>query len=170
MMAGVAGFGALALFLILGLWWAGVRERPVYERPGILIRPWFPATFQLARGLLFAIGWILAARSFPRAAAGLALLLLAAAAWKKLVASRGYRRRMFRRAFEAERARDPAAGDVQILRRILHALHPRWGDELIEQIATDQPTPEGGADMVVRIERGGLPQGFHPLRMLRRGG
>ena len=169
MMAGLAGFGALALFLMLGLWWAGIRERPVYERPAFLIRPWFPPSFRLLRGLLFVLGWALAVSSSPRAAAALALALLVAAAWKKLVASRGYRRRMFRRAFEAERKRDPSAGDVQILRRILHTLHPRWGDELIEQIATDQPTPEGVADMVVRMERGGLPRGFHPLRMLHRG-
>ena len=170
MMGGLAGFAALALFLILGLWWAGVRERPVYERPAVLIQSWFSPMFRLARGLLFAAGWFLAVPAFPRISAGLALALIAAAGWKGFVASRGYRRRMFRRAFEAERARDPAAGDVQILRRILHALHPRWGDELIEQIATDQPTPEGVADMVVRMERGGLPRGFHPLRMLRRRG
>jgi hypothetical protein len=75
---------------------------------------------------------------------------------------------MIRRAFEREKSRDPAASDVQILIRILHALHPRWGEELIEQIATDNPTPEGVADMVIRMERGALPSGFHPSRLLRR--
>jgi hypothetical protein len=76
---------------------------------------------------------------------------------------------MIREAFEKERARDPSASDKQILHRILGSLHGRWGDELIEQIVADHPTPEGVADMVVRLERGALPSGFHPSRILRGG-
>jgi len=95
-------------------------------------------------------------------------VLLALASWKRYLHSRRHRQRMIRRAFEKERARDPAASDVQILQRILHSLHGRWGEELIEQIAADNPTPEGVSDMVLRIERGALPPGFSPSRMLRR--
>jgi len=74
---------------------------------------------------------------------------------------------MIRQAFDRERARDPSASDAQILQRILLSLHGLWGQELVEQIVADNPTPEGAADMVVRMERGALPTGFHPSRLLR---
>jgi hypothetical protein len=125
-------------------------------------------TFKSIRWLSFLAGWGLSGAVFPRAALLLALALAAAWSWKRFLQGRRFRHRMIRQAFLRERARDPAATDVQILQRILHSMHPRWGEELIEQIATDNPTPEGVSDMVLRIERGALPQGFSPSRMLRR--
>jgi hypothetical protein len=165
---GFAGFALLTAFVLSGLWLDHSRERPVYERPAILIHPRFWIAYSSLRWLSFLIGWILSAAVYPRAAALLALALTVAWLWKRLLKGRRFRHRMIRQAFKRERARDPAASDVQILQRILHAMHPRWGEELIEQIATDNPTPEGVSDMVLRIERGALPAGFSPSRMLRR--
>ena len=155
-------------FLLLGLWWENVRERPVYDRPPILIHPSFRASFQAVRALLFLGGWFFAGRAFPRSAALLAAILLGAAAWKRYLRGRFHRRRMFRRAFEREKGRDPAATDRQILQRILYSLHPRWGEELIEQMVADQPNPDAVADMVVRMERGALSAAFGPDRLFRR--
>ena len=167
-MAGILGFMGLSAFLVLGLWWENVRERPVYERPPLLVHPFFRASFRALRGTLFLGGWFLAGRTFPRSTLLLAVLLLAAWAWRRYLRSRFHRRRMFRRAFEGERGRDPLATDHQVLQRILYSLHPRWGEELIEQIVKDNPSPEAVADMVVRMEHRSFSAGFSLLRILRR--
>ena len=98
-----------------------------------------------------------------------ALILLGLWTWKRLLRSRFCLRRTLRRAFRKERARDALASDAEILQRILHSLHGRWGEDLIEQIVADHPTPEAIADLVVRMERGALPAGFDPRRNLRKG-
>ena len=165
---GVAGFALIAACILSGLWLDHVRELPVYQRPAVLIHPRFWMIYASIRWISFLAGWGLSGAVFPRAALLLALALTAAWSWKRLLQGRRYRHRMIRQAFLRERGRDPAASDVQILQRILHSMHPRWGEELIEQIATDNPTPEGVSDMVLRIERGALPPGFSPSRMLRR--
>jgi hypothetical protein len=167
-LSGLAGFALIALFLLMGLYLAHAREQPVYRRPALFLHPRFWMTWTLLRGALFIAGWALAWRAFPWEAAEAALVLSVAWGWRRYLQGRGYRRRMVRRAFESEKARDPAASEVQVLRRVLHAMHPRWGEELIEQIAADNPTPEAVADMVVRMERGGLGAGFDPARLLRR--
>jgi len=166
---GLAGLAGVAFSLLMGLWMQYVRERPVIERPGFLVRPGFRLMWTPARVFLFLGGGLLLARAFPPAAALLALLLAAAWSWRRYLESRAHRRRMFRRAFDREKAGDPSTADELILRRLLASLHARWGEELIEQIVADNPTPEGIADMVVRMERGALPAGFHPSRRLRRG-
>jgi hypothetical protein len=164
-----AGFACIVVSLLMGLWMAHVRERPVYERPAVLIRPLFWRVFRPARWILFLAGWLLLARGWPAGAAGLAILLAVLWGYRRYLASPRHRARMIRRAFDAEKARDPAATDQQVLQRILYSLHGRWGPELIEQIVADNPTPERVAEMVVRMERGFLPAGFHPSR-LHRGG
>jgi len=166
---GLLGFGCLAASLLMGLWMEHVRERPVYERPPILIHPVFRKFWTPLKGGLFGLGWIILGRASPRLAVVLALILLGLWSWKRYLRSGHHRHQMIREAFERERARDPAASDAQILRRILHAFHGRWGEELIDQIVTDNPTPERVADLVVRMERGALPPSFNPSRMLRGG-
>ena len=166
---GLAGLAGVAVSLLMGLWMQHVRGRPVYERPAFLIRPGFRLIWIPARVVLFLAGALLLVRTSLPAAALLALFLTAAWSWRRTVGSRSHRRRMFRRAFERERARDPAATDEMILQRLIASLHGGWGEELIEQIVADNPTPEGVADMVFRMEAGALPAGFHPLRILRRG-
>jgi len=164
---GITGFMLLAAFLLGGLWLDHVRERRVYERPGILLRPGFWLAYRSLRLVLFLAGWSMSAMAFPRTSGLLALLLLLAWSWKRLLQGRLVRRRMIRRAFALEKRRDPSASDVQILQRVMHSIHPSWGDELLEQIAIDNPTPERAADMILRIERGALPAGFSPARLLR---
>jgi hypothetical protein len=165
---GILGLALVIGYLLQGLWLEHVREKPVYERPRLLSRPRFWMGYTFVRAALFLLGWGLLIRVSLPGALVLASILACAWMWKRTVQGRPHRHRMIRRAFEREKARDPAASDVQVLSRILHALHPRWGEELIEQIAADNPTPEGVADMVIRIERGALPSGFDPARMLRR--
>jgi hypothetical protein len=162
------GCAAVAVSLLMGLWVQHIRERPVYQRPSLLIHPSFWRIWLPARWLLFAGGMILLGRFSLLSAAALAALLLALLSWKRYLAGRRHRTRMIRRAFERERERDSSASDAQILQRILRSLHGRWGDELIEQIVADNPTPEGVAAMVIRMERGILPPGFHPSRNVRR--
>jgi hypothetical protein len=159
---GLVGLACLAISLLMGLWMEHLRERPVYRRPAFLIHRGFWLLWGPARWILFGAGWILAGLSFPRTSASLAFILLGLWSWKRHLRSRSRRRRMVREAFDRERARDPAAGDTQILRRIVASLHARWGEELIEQIVVDNPTPEAVADFVVRMERGILPPGFFP--------
>ena len=166
---GILGAAGVAVSLFMGLWVQHLRERPVYERPSIMIRPWFRWIWTPARWTLFAAGFLVLSRASLVTAGSVALTLLLLGSWKRYLGSRHQRRRMIRRSFEGERARDPSASDAQILQRILHSLHSRWGEELIEQIVADNPTPEAVADMVVRMERGALPSGFHPLRILRGG-
>jgi hypothetical protein len=165
---GILGFLLIAGFLLFKLWLDSVRERPVYERPSFLIHSRFWSVYPIASWLLFLTGWILAAWSFPQSAMALGMALALAWGWKRWVRGKSHRRRMIRQAFEREKVRDPSATDSQVLQRILYSLHPRWGEELIEQIAIDNPTPERVADMLTRIEQGALPSGFNPASMLRR--
>ncbi len=159
---GLVGLACLGTWLLMGLWMEHLRERPVYRRPTLLIHKSFWLLWSPGRWVLFGAGWILAGLSFPKTTAALAFSLLGLWSWKRYLQSRRHRRRMIREAFDRERARDPAAGDAQILQRIVASLHARWGEELIEQIVVDNPTPEAVADFVVRMERGILPQGFFP--------
>ena len=169
MALGLLGILAVAVSLLMGLWMQHVRERPVYERPAALIRPVFRLLWWPIQWALFLAGLGILFRASLAAGAALSAILLGLASWKRYLRSRRHRHRMIRVAYDKERARDPAASDAQILHRILSSLHARWGEELIEQIVADHPTPEGVADMVVRMERGALPPGFHPLRILRGG-
>ncbi len=150
----------------MGLWMQHLRERPVYERPSILVHSWFWIVWLPARWILFAAGLAALGMGSPPAAVLLALFLTGLWSYRRVLASPRHRRRMIRRAYLAERARDPSAGDAEILQRILYSLHGRWGKELIEQIVADHPTPEAVAEMVVRMERGVLPAGFDPRRAL----
>ena len=159
---GLAGFACLGISLLMGLWMEHLRERPVYQRPALLIHRSFWLLWSPARWLLFGAGWILAGLSFPRTTASLAFTLLGLWSWKRYLRSRRHRQRMVREAFDRERDRDPSASDAQVLQRIVTSLHARWGEELIEQIVLDNPTPEGVADFIVRMERGILPPGFFP--------
>jgi hypothetical protein len=163
------GLGAVAISLLMGLWMQGIRERPVYDRPSLILHPTFRRIWAPARWLLLAAGGILLFRASRPGAGAVALVLLGLWSWKRYLRSRRHRRRMIREAFEKERMRDPSASEAQVLGRILHSLHGSWGEELIEQIIQDNPTPEGVADMVVRMERGVLPSGFHPTQIFRGG-
>ncbi|HEV8335024.1 MAG TPA: hypothetical protein VGR67_01230 [Candidatus Polarisedimenticolia bacterium] len=167
MLQGLIGLGALALSLLMGLWMQGVRERPVYDRPPFLLRPATRLLWDPIRWSLFAAGGILLAKASAVAAAAIGLILFGLWSWKRYLASARHRRRMIREAFARERKRDPSASDEQILGRILHAMHGSWGEELIDQIVADNPTPEAVAEMVLRMERGALPAGFHPGRIFR---
>ena len=158
-MMSALGLLCLGFFLLMGLWRDHIRERPVYERPVALIRPSFWPVWHVSRWTLFTAGWILLAFSLPRTGIALALALLALWSWRRYLRSRRHWHRRVREAFARERRRDPSAPDIQILQRILHSTHGRWGEELIEQIVTDHPTPEGVADMIVRMEGGVLPAG-----------
>ena len=80
---GLAGLAGVTISLLMGLWVQHVRERPVYERPSIMIRPGFWWIWMSARGILFLIGGFLLARASLAAAGLLALALIGAWSWKR---------------------------------------------------------------------------------------
>lgn len=166
---GLLGLALLGLFLISGLWMEHIRERPVYERPPVLIHPIFRTLWSPTRWVAFFLGWILLARTWPRLGAILALFLAAMWGWKRYLRSRHHWDRTIRSSFLLEKARNPQASDIEILTAILLTVRGHWGQELIDQIVADHPTPEGIAAMIVRMERSLLPRGFDPTRTSRGG-
>ena len=83
-----------------------------------------------------------------------AAILTAGWAYQRLIRSVAFRRWLMRREFATARRNSPGLPDREILFRLVMQRHPRWGEELIEQMVHDYPTVDRLARMVAKMERG----------------
>lgn len=151
-MAWAVGLGA---FLVWGvLWLLEVRwnSLPVYDRPRLTHSAAYSVWAGVLRKLLLGISLVgLVAAHWAAAAAAIALLL---GGWsvRRIQDSAGSQRRSMQREFDRLRRENPHAPDAEILFQIVFARHARWGPDLVQQIIQENPTVEGAARMVARME------------------
>lgn len=153
-MTGVAGGALLGLGLLAGLLRANLRERRFFDRPALARNRWFDPLLNLVRWGLLAGALALLWRGAPAAAAAAAAVLLAAWAWRRAIRSVWFQRRLLRRDYEELRRARPGAAESDILIALTMRRHPRWGEELIQQIVLDYPDFNDLARIIARMERG----------------
>jgi uncharacterized membrane protein YgcG len=166
-----AGFALLLAGLLGMLLSIHLRNLRFFDRPA-------PARIRGFDRLLDAVKWILVAggmwliTSVSRiAAVSAGAVLLAAWVRHRVVRGFAHQTRRLRREFEELKRARPGLDDGQVLCLLAARRHPRWGPELIEQMALDYPTIDSFAVMVVKMERGfrGF-RGRPPVRAGFRGG
>ena len=150
----LAGAGLCAAAFFVWLVATHVRERPWFERPDLARWRGFDAILSFVRWGLFAWGlFLLASRSLAAAALAVGLFLLGLG-WRIVARSAALRRRAMRRAFAELRQRHPGEPERELLVRLVLATHPRWGEELVRQMALDYPSVDEMAVVVARMEQG----------------
>jgi hypothetical protein len=150
----LAGTALCAAAFAIWLVATHVRERPWFERPDFARWRGFDAVLAVLRWGLFGWGLVLLA-SRSQAAAALAIgLFVAGLAWRVVAKSAALRRRAMRRAYAELRQRHPGEPERELLVRLVLSTHPRWGEELVRQMALDYPSVDEMAIVVARMERG----------------
>jgi hypothetical protein len=157
----MAPAGMVLILAGLLAWVAGVhfRARRYYDRPALARNRWFDPIVALLHWVLLALGLIALGRASAPAAAAVAVVLVAAWGYRRFIRSVTFRRFLMRRELAAARRRSPDLPEREILFRLVLQRHPRWGEELIEQMVDDYPTVDQLARMIARMERG--LRGFH---------
>jgi hypothetical protein len=153
----VTAAAGIALILAGMLAWVArveMRGRRYFDRPAAARNPWFDPIVAGLHGLLLAAGLILLFLASPPSAAAAAVVLAAGWGYRRIIRSVPFRRFLLRRDFLAAKRGSPGRPDEEILFRLVMERHPRWGEELIEQMVRDHPTIEELARMMVRMERG----------------
>ncbi len=151
-----AATGIVLILAALLFWVVGVhfRARRYFDRPTLARNLWFDPIVVTLRWLLLAAGLIVLARSSPPAAVAAAAILTAGWAYRRLIRSVAFRHWLMRREFATARRNSPGLPDREILFRLVMERHPRWGEELIEQMVHDYPTVDRLVRMVAKMERG----------------
>jgi hypothetical protein len=147
------GLAALAAWSVLWLLEAHWKALPAYDRPRFTHSPAYAVWAGALRKVLMAVGLILLYAAHRAAAAAAIAALLGAWMVRRIVTGPGAIRRRMQREFDRLKRERPQAADLEILYEIVYAQHRRWGPELVQQIVQDNPTVEGAARMVARLER-----------------
>jgi hypothetical protein len=148
------GAGLCAAAFVVWLVATHLRERPWFERPDFARWRGFDAILVLLRWGLFGWGLLLLASGSPAAAAIAVGLFIMGVAWRAVARSAALRHRAMRRAYAELRLRHPAEPERELLVRLVLSTHPRWGEELVRQMALDYPSVDEMAVVVVRMEQG----------------
>jgi len=142
------GSGSVALLLRAHFASRRAWDRPAWARDARALR------------VLRAAGWalllggtaLLARRSVAAGLVALAILA-GASAWTRWTRSSGYLARGLLREVERLRHARPDRDEREILRDVILARHPRWGEDLAQQIVAEQGDARRVAEMLVRMER-----------------
>jgi hypothetical protein len=148
--------GAGLCLFAAGAWLLGRHfgEAPFYDRPRFARLPGFDGALAVLRWLAFVLGLGLLWRGSGKAAAAVVALFLAAWAWRGVVRSHVWKRRLMRRDYDRLRRSRPDLEERDLLIQVVLLHHPRWGEELIAQMVLDYRTLDGLARVVARMERG----------------
>lgn len=149
-------WGAALILASLMTWLIGqhFKARRYFDRPSLARGPWFDPAIVVLHWLLLALGLIVLARSSATATVVVVAVLSAGWGYRRYVRSAACRRRLMRREFAAARRQNPELPDKELLFRLVMERHPRWGEELIEQMVNDYPTVDQLARMMAKMERG----------------
>ncbi|HET6278304.1 MAG TPA: hypothetical protein VFG08_05945 [Candidatus Polarisedimenticolia bacterium] len=152
----IAAAGVALILASLVAWVAGLhfRSRRYFDRPALARNALFDPIVATLHWLLLAAGLVVLARSSAQAAGAAAAILLAAWAYRRFIRSVLFRRWLLRRDVAAARRANPGLPERDILFRLVMERHPRWGEELIEQMVNDYPTVDQLARVIARMERG----------------
>ena len=125
-----------------------------FDRPTAARNGYFDPILDVLKWTLVIAGLVLLLRASPPAALVAVAALLSLWSFRRFVRSGFLHERLLRREFAALRKSRPEMSDEEILFELAYRKHPRWGPELIEQMAKDYPTVESFARMLGRMERG----------------
>ena len=156
MSAWIAWGGGIGCLVVWGALWlleARWRALPAYHRPRLTHSAAYPLWAGLVRKAILGSAFLLLLAAQPIAAVAAALALGSAGAARILLGGPAARRREMQRSFDRLREASPAATDMEILYQVIYTHHQRWGPDLVQQIVQENPTVEGAARMVVRLER-----------------
>jgi len=152
------------VLLVAGIlaWLAGVHVKALryFDRPAPARSPMFDPAISLLAWLLGAAGLAQIGRGSVPALADTLLVLLGLWGYRRFIRSASFQRRLLRRDLEALRKEHPGAEERALLYQLVYRRHPRWGEELIEQMVLDYPTVDDLARIVAKMERGF--RGFRP--------
>jgi hypothetical protein len=146
---------ALLLLGLLGMLAAAhFKGLRYFDRPALARNAYFDPILDLLKWALLVAGLVLIVRASQPAFLMAAAVLLVLWSYRRFVRSHFFQERLLRRDFADLRGRRPGMSDEEILFELAYRKHPRWGAELIEQMARDYPTVESFARMLGRMERG----------------
>ncbi|MCZ6779317.1 MAG: hypothetical protein O7F16_10185 [Acidobacteria bacterium] len=151
-MAWAIGLGAFLVWGVLWLLEARWNSLPAYDRPSLTRSAAYSVWAGVLRKLLLGISLLGLAAVHWTAAAATATLLLIGWSVRRIQASAASQRRAMQKEFDRLRGENPDAPDTEILFQVVFARHARWGPDLVQQIVQENPTVEGAARMVVRME------------------
>jgi hypothetical protein len=148
--------GACLGLIAAAAWLLGrhVAEARWYDRPRFARVPGFDGALAVLRWLAFGAGLLLMWRASARAAAAASSLFLAAWAWRAMVRSHAWKRRLMRKDYDRLRRDRPGLEETDLLVQVVLLHHPAWGEELIAQMVLDYGTLDDLARVVARMERG----------------
>ena len=148
--------GTALILVSLLAWLVGqhFKARRYFDRPALARNPWFDPIVAVLHWLLLVGGLIVLARASTPAAVAASAVLLGSWGYRRYVRSVLYRRRLMRREFAAAQRRSPDLPERELLFRMVMEKHPRWGEELIEQMVNDYPTVDQLARVMANMERG----------------
>ena len=150
----LTGAGLCLVAFVVWLVATHFRERPWFDRPDFARWRGFDPLASLLRWALFAAGIVALSAASGTAAAVATGLFLAGWGWRLVARSATLKRRAMRRALADLRAKHPGEPETELLVRLVLAAHPRWGEELVRQMALDNPDVDDMARVVARMEQG----------------
>jgi hypothetical protein len=148
--------GALLTFLGLLAWLVGAhfKSRRYFDRPALARNPYFDPFVAFLHWTLLAVGLVALSLASMTVGAAAAAILVIGWAYRRVIRSVPFRRRLMRRDFESLQKSRPDLSEQEILFRLVLERHPRWGEELIEQMVLDYPSVDRLAPMIAKMERG----------------
>ena len=130
------------------------RARRYFDRPMVARNPVFDPAIAVTQWVLLAAGLLILARASLTSAVLAGGLLGVGAIYRAIIRSVAFQRYLLRRDFRSLRARRPDLANHDILLALVMERHPRWGEELIDQMVRDYPTVEALARIVAKMDRG----------------
>jgi hypothetical protein len=151
-----AAAGVALILASLVAWVVGLqfKSRRYFDRPALARNARFDPMVATVHWLLLAAGLVVLGRASAPAAGAAAAILLAGWAYRRFIRSVPFRRWLLHRDVAAARRANPKLPEREILFRLVMQRHPRWGEELIEQMVNDYPTVDRLARMLAKMERG----------------
>jgi len=149
-----AGITALLLGLLGWLVWTHVRAGRYFDRPAIARNRLFDPLLVTLSAVLAAAGLLMLWLARPAAAIAAAAFLAVLWGYRRAIHTIAFQRWLLRRDFRALRRLHPDLPERVLLARLVVRRHPRWGEELAEQMVIDYPSLDEIAAMLARMERG----------------
>lgn len=125
-----------------------------FDRPFLARNALFDPILDGLKWVLLLSGLVLLLRASGAVFLATAAALLLVWSYRRVIRSSAFQERLLRRDFTVLRKSRPDLSDGEILFELAYRKHPRWGPELIDQMARDYPTIESFARMLSRMERG----------------
>lgn len=152
-MAVAFGVGLLLLGLLASVYRGHIAGVSYFNRPKFAQGRLYGPIVALAIGTCLLAGlWLIGRVSRPSMFAT-AALLLALWIYRRSIRSLRFQRWLLRRDFDRLKQERPSLTDQALLYELAHRRHPRWAQEMLEQMVADYPTLDDLGRILVLMER-----------------